>query len=230
MARSLKPQKVDEVKDDRTGAVVDVMLNRNDLTFFAELPGEAGKVEGATALEVKAETFQRLRAMANLTWRPAIMVSGIAKRDAWNRELGLKVETKRGYVAEVSPGGRVLWLDWQHGDSTDDQKLKWSSTLSFWRESVPLELPLNEGREVIEMKGTSAERRRYETGQDRTLLPYTEETWIALENIKALLARARDEIIRLITTDDGHEQMRLHGAAALGLLLPATTGAGDPAE
>jgi hypothetical protein len=75
MARSLKPQKVNEVKLAHTELRADIYFDRNKLTFFARLGDEQLDDTAAdTADACRDLALVQLRERAAYTWTPVILV------------------------------------------------------------------------------------------------------------------------------------------------------------
>jgi len=72
MVRQLKPYKVDTVVHNESGLKADVMLDRNDNTFFAKLMGDT--YEDETAAGVKGKLWEAMGAWEPPKWRQIILV------------------------------------------------------------------------------------------------------------------------------------------------------------
>jgi hypothetical protein len=202
MARRLKPQKVDEVRDDTLGLSADIMLNRNDLTFFAKLGDE--EVTGASAKEVKNEMYARLRLLSSLEWKGVIEVN-------LGRSDGLEVTAKRYWYA-VNARNEVIAAEWR--DSTDELRLKHGHRM-YWDHA-------RMGRFEPPMKA----RPQYHGDSARAnYLPYSEDLWTGIAAVQTQIKALRAHLEDLIMTPDGASELQRIGADQLSRLLPSTTGA-----
>ncbi len=73
MARKLKPYKVDQVVNQTTGIKVDIMLDREDKTFFG-MVGES-RIGAQTAKECMGKVRELLKDFTGMVWEPYIVVS-----------------------------------------------------------------------------------------------------------------------------------------------------------
>lgn len=223
MARSLKPQKVDEVTDKKTGMTIDIMFNRNDKDFFA-VHGPA-TFRDPTAKAVMTWAHKQLQEAQELQWQPIIKVTyrRINQPDGQNSAT-IAISATRYFVA-VNQAGRPIRADW--GTSPDGRETiknvfeyhsspptrttrrigLYERAMAFhWndKEDGPFRVPLTVKRQF---------RPDYDV-----LLPYDMETWLGILELIETIRQANDALENLLQAESGIERIGQVGAALLKAL------------
>lgn len=200
MPRKLKPQKVDTVQG-RHGISVDVMLDRNQLDFFARLDRE--EVRAPSAEECKARALTMIANWRAPEWKGVIRVwvqGGNTRCGGYPERRGRYPE-RRGRLDER------MGLCFERFE-----RAKSPSGGDIWRPHVrEVEERQNDLRE-LGVEGVHPYTRRRETGDDvsdhlgslddgEVEVPYSDELWDALKMAQEPIARLRLQLGRLINSD-----------------------------
>lgn len=198
MPRKLKPQKVEEVRHPKYGGTAEIMFDRNPdmLDFFATVGNET--IRSKDAQQLKRDALKLIEQGSKLAWRPIIFLST-------EQNVGVHVESRRFWWAQRTDG-RMLESHWQY--QNDEDRVKWAQAF-YWNftSQPPFEPPV----------------RPYKYGRipgPKIYLPYTEETWAAVELLQERLAGIKEQINQLVNSDHGIAVLQNVGAHAIRNLLP----------
>jgi|GEM_PF-5636276 len=187
MARQLKPQKVETLRHILYGEV-ELFLDRNDLHFFATIAGV--KIDARSIDDLMKEVRAELDRMDDLEWVPVIKVDKPYDHSG-QKNRAIAFQFKRFYVAKVPHGGyrESGWeVRWPHEKA--DSRTKHSS-IFYWNEekSGPFAPPCNPFYEHTY---------KPEVNASVIYLPYSDETWLALEQLAALVATLKERLESLL--------------------------------
>lgn len=210
MSRELKPQKLEEVRDKKTGMVVHIMLDRNKFDFFAIVGTE--KIREDTAAELKKVVIEKLAAMAQYKWEPMIIIRHDDHRPdptrRWRshdddaRYMKAQVEFKfRRFERSPSPSGK-----------------------GFVERKHPLDVNASDEHEVLWRKEDRDIQNFATWEMEYEIVPYTEETWNGLMRLHASIERANDQLTALL----GSKEKLAEALVKMGQgVLPPQLGAGE---
>lgn len=188
MPRTLKPQKVGEVRHDKTRMVVDIMLDRNKLDFFAKVGTE--EIREDTAPKCKEAVLEKMASMVQYKWEPMIIVRHDNHRpdpkERWRshsddaRYTRAQVEFKfRRLERSPSPSGKGF-VERKHildVNASDEYEMK-------------------RREEEQDVQNFAMWEMEFE------IVPYTEETWNGLMRLHASIERANDQLTVLLGAKD----------------------------
>lgn len=208
MPRKLKPQQVDEVFHSDSGTRVPIMFDRNTLEFFAEFEGET--FTDPVAVKLRTPVMDAIKAASSLTWERAIAVIRPRETSSHFNPFDMHAAFAQGSMEFA-----FCIFDWaKRRDGKIVRRSVYSDnqgTIYEFRTGGPvvwLRAPKDFAPPVFE---------------DRTVyLPYTQEVWAALWNMKAALESARKRLDELVSTTEGTILLASNGAATL-LALPQPT-------
>jgi hypothetical protein len=176
MPRKLKPYKVDEVLNPKTGIKVDIMLDRNDKVFF----GMVGptRIEAPTAEECEKAVRKALRDYTGLEWQSFIIVDSEGGESHWRtsghetRNANVSLRFHRLYGAKTVDG---TWV----------QK--------------PFEEDAPGGSYHFDAEHYM---RRWWRGDDESTIPYTDEAWATLNTMRDRIEGIAEFLKELIGRKD----------------------------
>lgn len=210
MPRVLKPQPVDEpIKDRESGDQIQMFLDRNNKRFFFEYQGQ--RVETAEFKDLPGLAQKALVAARNLEWQSIIFVS-YEKRSTWDQgplwPLA-KIQFERFQWAYRRDGHLMRRsLRWIENGSWSTNKGWAYGGPEFW--GWNRNLPKGEGLFNPPVYSDTA-----------AWLPYTEELWTGLNQIKAAIEQIEKRIKEIVTTPEGTE-MLLNAGESLLRFLPSS--------
>lgn len=198
MSRALKPLKVDTVYDTERRARVDVFLDRNDKTFFAEVQLE--KVKAPTAEAVIKLVREKLK-----EWQPP----------EWKAVIQLEVSSPHhfGHGGRIEPQAAGLSFSFERKEIAQAMNGNWierpftADVTNKWEIERRAEDPLHE---VQSCRDDELEQQ----------IPYSEAAWATLTGLVAATIKAREKLEELFDPKDGGKKL----LAMTGvLLLPSDT-------
>ncbi len=214
MARTLKPQEVGKVVDERLHITVPIMLDRNKLSFYGEFNNE--KVEASTAEECKTLVLAKIREQTQLTWIPVILVGydkpsvrhiGLYSSVSFQFERFEKARRPDGqwskrpheeeYQERLKASGKGIFAD-----TTRRTRAAGNDVQNYWP-------PATEKVQDRGIRITSITQRE---------IPYDDVTWQALNEIKASLDLAAARIASIVEDEKLGEKLKLMGANILHAL------------
>lgn len=211
MARQLKPQKVDYVGDSKTGQHVDIMLDRNENTFFAKVGDE--RVTDNTANGCKEKARKLLQTLRDFDWKPYIWVQPPEEKERgsyWGggRNAVSKMETKlvfQFWRAEIAQRPDGNWVERQFLDENglaDDD----SRDLA--------EQHLKDRAESNRSDRTSGDDihnhwPQHEKTYGTIKLPYNPAIWAALMAVKDRIEQARTQLDDIVKSDQFENRLLL---------------------
>ena len=194
MPRKLKPHEVAVVKHP-SGVDVAICLDRNELTFFAEVSGK--KLEHKDADELKRLVREEIDASLDIVWVPVICVRPFD--DSFNNRsyanssglgCGTGFKTNRSYLARKR-NGELVELHWDSYASATSQADRLRSATRFFTEvdidNLPQEWRLNPGAVRAEC----------------VYLAHTEERWNALAALQERVVALQEQLKRIATREGG---------------------------
>jgi hypothetical protein len=102
MPRKLKPYPVSEVTDRETGHTFQIMLDREDKTFFANVLGL--RIEAGTAKECERLTLEKIKDETKMEWRKILRV-----RTGGNYTKGMEMEYSVHEIAKRTSTRERCW-------------------------------------------------------------------------------------------------------------------------
>lgn len=205
MSRALKPQTVKSI-NHQSGIRYDIMLDRNDLEFFATFGTNTERAKSAD--EVRQQMNRYLDTVSAITWIPVISV----KTDAsfHGRARGTATcQATRYYVGQRQSGDWVS-LDWD--ELNPEPNKDWGETNV---EAARIRRARSIGTKDYTKLPILPDERRY---QDSAILAYDEETWNALVAIEQGLEAMAAKLQEIIKTPDGRKLLAKVGASMQKLL------------
>lgn len=197
MSRTLKPMKVDVFQDYKKRITVEIMLDRNTKTFFAEFNGK--KFEAPDAAGVERQVKDAVDSSTPIAWVRVIQLSCDDREETasgWTRygnrrkngghECELKFDFCRKELGEI--GAETLERPFPEDLRDDEDRERQARFPTAYAESC----------------------RKWEKEQQ---IPYSEDTWATLNDLVAAVDKARTKLAALFDPKDG------------GRLLAAMTGA-----
>jgi len=187
----VKQKKVGTIEHAKANISVDFFLRGTQ--FVATVLEKEFTAPDASVLRHKVN--EHIEHWLNLNWHPVIEVDVSGSRYSGDSDNEVKIDFKRYYLS-VGPAGGLATVDWDVDESHRKAKCEWSRR-DDWRKLVkwPLEAPLEVG--------------------DEWLLPYSEETWSALENISDGIGKLKKAIRALISTRAGVAKLQSTGGKLL---------------
>lgn len=218
MARSLKPMKVDQVRDRKTGEVVDIMLDRDRNVFFFVLDKE--RSENPTAAECRQLAVKKLEERRQFTWKQVIRIDRPTDFHHGGRAVSsftseVKFEFVRIEIAQ-KPDGEWLQRPFLNKDGLTDGEAR---------------LPVANRNDDMSTRN----KRERDHGGDldnywppdedkedaNVVLDYDEDIWTALCAIHDKILLAKKQLEDLLKQKDLHKKLRL--VASNLKLLPEKT-------
>jgi hypothetical protein len=193
MARELKPQKVDDVHSPSRRLKVDLMLDRNKLDFFARVGDE----------EVRAPSIDELRPLAremaakaeSYTWERVILVE--IKEGWWDRHHHRGFGTRRERDPDVEPTGASVEVEFDRVERARSPfDGKWVAR------QHPLDFEAGEPDEYTRKRREQFADFIHYGDVNKTVLPYSEETWAGLCAIRKAIDELRDKLAALVERKD----------------------------
>lgn len=196
-----KPRKVDEVNYRKLGVTIDIMMDPDNLTFFARVAGET--LSNPNACRLKVAVIQKLTEVIGLTWIPVIEVKE-AHIWAMGMEAAVGFVLNRFYVAQKVNGFWVKcrWeipADWK--DSSN--RLSYSEDFYWLPSHGEFSLPCSHPE--------SQSGRVY-------YLPYTDETWAGLEQMQEAIKQLKVKLREMLSSTEGTQHLARIGANILRAL------------
>lgn len=198
MAR--KPARVDWIVHHRTQTKVALRLDRKTMQFEAEYGGRT--FHSKDGAEVKAQVLDAIKAQCALEFHPVIEVAlrhgySSSSHHAEVQAASIILELARYYYAV---DGEVMWiLSWDNFESGNLERTKgWHPHTGRERFSLPF--------------------RREANWDDRLYAAYSEELWAGLQELQAVIEKARERVLELMMGDIGLESIRAMGARILRAL------------
>ena len=193
MGRELKPQKVDEVHSPSRNVRVDLMLDRNKLDFFARIGDE----------EVRAPSIDELRPLAremagkaeNYEWEGIILV-GI-KECWWDQHHHRGFGTRRERDPDVDPTGASVEVEF---DRIERARSPFDGR--WVARQHPIDFEANEPDEYARKRRAQFADFIHYGDTDKTVLPYSDETWAGLRAIRKAIDELRDKLVALVERKD----------------------------
>lgn len=213
MARSLKPQKVKEIRDKATDMHHWILLDRNKLTFFAE-PAEGVRVEAETAEACEKLLREKFKDLHVYDWAEMIVIDGPLDPEDRDRSYGSRrvddwIEAKVEFKFRRCE--RSL-----HPDRSKERYVQ-----RVHRDDLPenLKKPKNaydrRDREEWE-NGLDTEHVYY--GDEDLWLPHTPELWARCLRMKKLIEGAAAQLEDLIRAGRKDQALFLREFAGARLL------------
>jgi hypothetical protein len=174
MPRKLKPYKVDHVYDGKLRVRVEIMFDREDKVFFAELDTE--RVQASTVDECRKLAREMIPRAVKMEWKPYILVDGGMEHDFRYNSHGVDghvVELRFGFSrleAATNLQGRMIErphvLDWSHKDQE-----RRTSDCHRAEELIPYTAEMWASLEALRGQIEQAGKRLAELVEDRANLP-----------------------------------------------------------
>ena len=226
MPRILKLQQIDTLRDRDTGETAILYFDRNHNDFVAKIGTE--EVRDPTAQGCKTQAYAMLKAFKPYVWKTYIFVDEVDDHTFHGNSHGVHVyrakvsfEFYRKDMAQKKDGRwieRPYLEDWlsdanrePHEQYNREMFVPGEQYLSDCRKSN------KEDRESGEDIRTSGYGTEQATG-GVIILPYSDETWLALKVMHQKLTTFRDQLDKLIKAKDFEK--RLFAAAKNLKLLP----------
>lgn len=200
MSRSLKPSKAEHYFDSKTRQAIDLMLDRNENTFFAVVQHE--KLTAPAIHELRQKVKAALAKLAPVKWERVLELSvSQGHRGGYgnsehieSHEAELSVEFKRFEIGKTSTG-----VNLKRPFPEDEHEM--------WRKDIESVNPLMHSSTDYDVE--NAHR-----------IPYTDAVWTALTGVKDTLEAAYKKLEPLFDPKDrGQKLLALTGVK----LLPAST-------
>jgi hypothetical protein len=187
MSRLLKPQLAEKWKHDKHGSVVDLMLDRNDHTFFCVFQGK--RLTQPSLDQLRREICKAVESSFDLTWIPMITVTRLTPFHRNHDSVFVGFELNRDWIAKRQDS-KWLIAQWTSLNGETDHRTEFARELYIGRDNMSdFSLPY---------KGHSSV-----TSYDSYYIPYTDDIWEAMQLIKQRIQDIRDQLHRLLTTEEG---------------------------
>lgn len=201
MARQLKPLKVDEVYSPKFRVRVEIMLDRNTKTFYAEYKGQ--KVTGGVCFDVKNETAKLIERLSTLHWRKVISLTSM--QETFRTDFTyVGVKAKRFEIAE-NPNRPGHWLRRDFEPEEDREfveDLGWNEAEAFdWLAPEERHARIRSG---VGHSGMSPNHReeiiqsRITAPRQHVILEYDDATWAAIQLLIERVQRASEQLNDLL--------------------------------
>lgn len=192
MPRQLKPQSIGEYYDSNTHTTVEMFLDRNDHTFFAQFGPE--KYYAGSKNELIVQLQKAVKEAVNIEWAPMIQVRriepstlGWGDRDEDPPFVGFKVY--RYHYGRLQDG---TWVS-SPWDTSEHLRTNLRQNLGF-----------DKNKELV----LPCSRREGGRGVPNTFfLPYDEETWVALNHLVENIRVVRRRLDAMLVSEDGIGQL-----------------------
>ena len=203
MPRVLKPVKVDSVHHDRLGVRVDIMLDRNNNTFFAEYTTIT--VRAKSADECKREAWKLIESQAVLEFRKIIQINRLQPfcRDG---SAFVGMEFSRHDIAPSS-GYPNHWVERHWVEEGEEMPKDWKIWISDYSGCKP--------------GSTEPGFNRQTNTAHACCVPYSKEAWIALEALEANIRRACAQLDEMMKDPEFNSKLQLIAAKLQPMLPPA---------
>jgi hypothetical protein len=182
MSRSLKPLKIEEVWDHKTGLHTDLLLDRNNKVFYGMVNAE--RVEAPTAVDCKKLLLEKLKPL-NLEWIREIRIDtekGHYYQDG-STSAHMKLSFSRHEYA-ISPTGaeleREFWTEEDEAHKDDDY---WT-----WK-----------GKRDRREAGTDIKNNGKFFKYTGVKIPYSEAAWASLLAIRGAIVAAHEKLNELLS-------------------------------
>lgn len=209
MPRLLKPQKVDHVVVGNGRIAIDIMLDRNNLDFFAKLGLD--EVRATTAKECKDKARQLASA-----WRPTVWEGRIRVRmTQGNREWYINRFEAKSMQLEL------IFYRFERAQKLDGTWVERTHELDF-------EASIEDGdwhnkRKEHRDRGGDWTDHDIEPDEDERDFAYSAELWNGLVTIQAMIASAGERLQDLLARPDFDKQITVAQMTTLIKLLPAAS-------
>jgi hypothetical protein len=181
-------KKLGSVIHPKTGIEIEYFLEGEK--FVATVFGE--KLSEPNASILKHKITEMIDCWMSFEWMPVIRVEiGDGQR---YRDDGISFDHDRYYIAK-GPAGSIVKVDWDVDEEHRKAKCHWNSDSTLKLTKFPFTAPIQ----------TS----------DGWLIPYTDETWRGVEDIKAGIEHLKKRLTKLLTSRDGIKQLTQSGAKTL---------------
>jgi hypothetical protein len=201
-----KPKQVDTIIHQKSKIRVPLYFNESNLEFTASYQGQ--HFMGSDGVKIKSAVWKAIDKSIEIDWTPIITVYPVEPFNSYQGEhssyVGLKM--KRSYVGYLKTGDRpdeMREMDWSYmetGNNTDISHVQFSHGFSFKGKFEP---PCHEGTGI----------------SGSFYLPYSESTWLGLEELISRINELRVRLYDMLTTDEGI--LAISEAGSRGLLLEA---------
>lgn len=200
MGRTLKPYKVDEIKDPKSKVVVDIFLDRNEKDFFGVVQNET--VRAKTAEECGNQVRARLEEARKFEWRSLIEITFPSTRRYNRVEGAVGVEFDRYQIAQTPTGDWIQRPYYSPEEETDLQKPV--KETGRWH-------GLSEKNQKRHDRQSGSDIRDYhpprEGEEGRTEIPYTEEAWRALNDLRAQLKVVQEKLEEFLSPSSAEDTL-----------------------
>ena len=131
-------------------------------------------------------------------WMPVIKIE-IGSGNRWKDDDGVSFEHDRFYIAK-GPAGSIVKVDWEVDEEHRKAKCEWGHDSTLKLTMFPFTAPLKTSH--------------------GWLIPYTEETWQGIVDIKAGIEHLKKKLTQLLTSREGVKLLSEKGAKTLMLEAP----------
>lgn len=198
MARSLKPQKVEDFRHNKRGVSVALFLDRNTHEFFFDFLQE--RYTKPSLAELHKLAYEVIERETALTWAPMITVEKLTPFVQSDQTfIGFTID--RSWIARKANGNWLesQWDTRENGDTMHDRET-WASNFYIGRNVKFDRLPYY--------------------GESKYYLPYSEALWTGLEKLLHHIRAMKRTLNHLLTTPDGLQRVE----QAAGRALPGMLG------
>jgi hypothetical protein len=206
MPRQLKPQSIGEFYEQNTHTKVEMFLDRNDHTFFAEFGG--AKYYGVSKVELEGHLRTAVKEAVEIEWAPAIEVRRLEPsyystqdRTADPSFVGFRLH--RFYYGRLKDG---TWVTAPF-DCPENMRVSFQRNLG-WGRDKEFTLPCH--------------RQGHSGLPDTYYLPYEETTWAALSQLVENIRTVRRKLEEMLSSDDGIGQLVKAITAGMGTKMLGT--------
>jgi len=192
MSRQLKPLRVDSFYDGKRRLSIDIMLDRNDKTFFAKV--DHTSLTAPSVAELKGKIKTELLNSKPPEWTRVIQLGVTEKDESWRRSRG-------GHVTTHQAGLEI------HFSRKEVATLRGRLIERPFREDVPDAWHEDFDGDALRYSETAY------NDEEKHQIPYSAEAWATLNECVTALEKARTRLEVLFNPKDGG---RLLAARALG--------------
>jgi hypothetical protein len=205
MTRQLKPQQVSIVEDNVTGISVPIMLDRNTLEFFAQMP-EKLTLRGKDAEELRERVKVALTNRENLNWFSVIDVTVHGAGSYENNVVGFSF--KRYWLARRNDGAylQVKWQEYFAGFN-DGSGARTADEVVIPTAKELLSRCTQRGGDRYPHFEPQPGPGIISVNKECVLLPYTFPLWTKLQKMSEHLTEIRKKLIEMLTTKKGITQI-----------------------
>ncbi len=203
MARSLKPQKVKEVKHRTLPMTLDILLDRNDLDFFFKMGVQIFRASDID--EVVKLAYEKLSSFTGVEWEQVI-------------EIDHNTDDGQGYSygkpREQHPrhaGMKLSFRRFERGRINGKWELERKHVLDLVDDSYAMK----------KREDNTAGEHYYERGE--TIIPYSEAAWVALGQMVQAVHNINDRLCSMLEHHDELPMLLARLAGRSVLALPEAT-------